>query len=198
MEIEALLKIATLVAAIFAVPKILRELSDLKFTRLKSNFSFTKDFVETTTANPHPLIVEVGYRTIYPSSSLSSPEILYLLSFQRPTRAFRLFNRGKDYLRFVEGVPDSKSSVGFEEDYLKKSYRTFLKYWYLLCYFVFALLAFTPVIFSKQILTGTWQIAAAVAIGMLAVFGWISAFSLSKYASLFSAEKFIELQHGEI
>ena len=194
MDFEALLKIATLVAAIFAIPKILRELSDLKFTRLKSNFSFTRDLVDATAKNPHPLVVEVGYRTIYPGSWLGAPEILYLLSFPRPTKAFRLYNRGKDYLRFVDGVPDSEPSIGFGHDYLKDGYRTFLKRWYLLCYFLFAFLAFSPLVFSKQVISGSWQIATAVAVGVLLVFGWVAAISLGKYASIFASEKFIELQ----
>ena len=198
MDVESVLQIVTLVAATIAVPKILRELSDLKFTCLRSNFAFTKDFVEATRNNPHPLMVEVGCRTIYPSSTLSSPEIFYPLSFHRPTRAFRLFNRDEDYLQFVDGGPDSEPRVGFGSAYRKKGYRTMLKVGYSLLYFFFALLAFLPIIFSEQLFLGSRHVATAVVVGMLVIFGWVAALSLNRYSAIFGAEKCIELQGGRL
>lgn len=196
MEFELLLKIGGLLVTIFGLPKIWREVQQISDSRLKGDFAFAKEYTQAIQGDPHPMVVEVGFRAFQNGRLLNAPEILYLLSFAQPSRATRLFLKGRDHLIFVDRVPQGHASVGFNSKYLSEKKRVWLKRWYQASYFVLAFSALAPLVFATQLLATPSQ---ALVVGVLPVvtLGGLAYIMLINYASLYAAEQFIELQQGK-
>ena len=192
MELELFLKIGALLVTIFGLPKIWREVQQISNSRLKGDFAFAKEYTQAIQGEPHPLVVEVGFRAFQNGRLLNAPEILYLLSFAQPSRATRLFLKGRDHLKFVDSVPQGHASVGFVAKYQSKKRRIWLKGWYLVSYFVLAFLALGPLVFASQLLA-TPSLALIVGVLPLVSLGGLAYIMLMNYASLCAAEHFIGL-----
>lgn len=193
-NIDIGLKAIALLSALIGVFQLVRQIGGSRVVSHRSNYAFVQEYITQTKSNPHPLLVEMGYRAIYPHSNLGAPEILYVLSFPRPSRAFQLYQWGRDYLEFVEGVPDSSASVGYGESHKNGDYRNFLKATYFFLYFVLAMIAFAPLVFFGQLLAYSLQIAGTLTIFCLVVFGPFAALCLRRYSSVLSAERFVDIQ----
>jgi hypothetical protein len=193
-NIDIGLKAIALLSALIGVFQLVRQIGGSRVVSHRSNYAFVQEYITQTKSNPHPLLVEMGYRAIYPHSNLGAPEILYVLSFPQPSRAFQLYQWGRDYLEFVEGVPDSSASVGYGESHKNGDYRNFLKATYFFLYFVLAMIAFAPLVFFGQLLAYSLQIAGTLTIFCLVVFGPFAALCLRRYSSVLSAERFVDIQ----
>lgn len=195
MEFEAIIPLVTAITAAFGVPYAWRQAQHLQDSRSRSDFNFVKKYIQLTRENqPHPFVIESGFRVIRKKSKLDSPEILYLLGFERPSKAIRLFSLGREHLHFFDGVPDTHPSVGFAEKYSSDKKRTFLRWWYTSTYFVLAFLAFAPVVFAGYIFGSNLAAALLVSSFTIVFLGGIAALQLSSYGRIVAAEKFIELQ----
>jgi len=196
MDSELLLKLGGLFVTVLGVPKIWREVQQISDSRLKGNFAFAKEYTQALRGEAHPLVVEVGFRAFQNGRQLNAPEILYLLSFSQPSRAIRLFLKGRDHLSFVDGVPQGHASVGFNQKYQSPTKRLWLKAWHLTSYFFLAVLALAPLVFMPKLLATPTQ---AVIVGLLPLvtLGGLAYIMLMNYASLHAAEAFIDLQQGK-
>ena len=195
MEFEAIIPLVTAITAAFGVPYAWRQAQHLHGSRSRSDFNFVKKYIRLTQETPpHPFVIESGFRVIRKKSKLDSPEILYLLGFERPSKAVRLFTLGREYLHFVDGVPDTHPSVGFAKKYRSGKRRTYLKWWYTSTYFVLAFLAFIPVVLAGYIFGSNLAAALLVSSFTLVFLGGIAALQLISYGRIVAAEKFIELQ----
>lgn len=195
MEFEAIIPLVTAITAAFGIPYAWRQAQHLQGSRSRSDFNFVKKYIRLTQeSQPHPFVIESGFRVIRKKSKLDSPEILYLLGFERPSKAIRLFTLGKEHLQFFDGVPDAHPSVGFAEKFRSGKKRTFLKLWYTSTYFGLAVLAFTPVVLAGYLFGNNLAAAILVSSFTLLFLGSIAALQLISYGRIVAAEKFIELQ----
>ena len=196
MDIESVLKLAGLVVTIFGLPKVWKEIQQISDSRLKGDFAYAKEFTEAMKNGAHPFSVEIGFRAFHPSGQLNAPEILYLLSFSQPSRAANLFLRARKRLRFIDGVPDGHSSIGFEPKYQSERKRYWLKRWYEFAYFVSALAALTPLVFLAKFLSTPTQ-ALLIGVFPLITLGGLAYIMLMQLASLYAAEGFLDLQRSQ-
>ncbi len=195
MEFEAIIPVVTAITAVFGVPYAWRQAQHLQDFRSRSDFNFVKKYIRLTQETPpHPFVIESGFRVIRKRSKLDSPEILYLLGFERPSKAIRLFTVGREYLHFVDGVPNAHPSVGFAKKYRSDKKRTHLKWWYTSTYFGLAFLAFLPVVLAGYLFGNNLAAALLVSSFTLVFLGSIAALQLISYGRIVAAEKFIELQ----
>ena len=194
MDIDAIVKIGALAVALFAIPKIWREIEGLQLTHRRNAFDLARELTQAVTDSRHPLLIEIGYRSLFRKSKLSAPEIVYLLSLPRPSRALQLYSRGYDYLNFVDGVADGNPSVGFDERCLTHQGRMFFKAAYVIAYQVFFIAAVSLILYFKGIFGEINIVSLTLATVSGVVFIVIAFVCLAEFMSVLAAEKFIGLQ----
>src|SRR5690606_8572099 len=78
MEFEAIIPLVTAITAAFGIPYAWRQAQHLQGSRSRSDFNFVKKYIRLTQeSQPHPFVIESGFRVIRKKSKLDSPEILY-------------------------------------------------------------------------------------------------------------------------
>ena len=198
MDIDAIVKVGALAAAMLALPKIWQETQGIRFAHRKGSYELARDFIQLVENDGHPLLIEMGYRSLYKSTRVSAPEIVYLLSLPRPSNALSLYTRGKRFLEFTDTVSDQHPRVRFHRNFSRKSIRTLHRVFFLSTYVIFFFIAAAPIIFVHD------QIGAinpsftfsAVCIG--ANFGFLAFLSLMQFANNLAAERFIKLQASAV
>lgn len=189
-NIDTILKLIGLIAAVIGLPRILEELTNLKRSRHREEFKFIKEFI-TELGTAHPFVIEKGYLAISGDDTLTAKEIAYLFSLKSPGQALRKYTKARKYLEFQEST--AGATIEFRQQYTDGK-RTWLKKLYVGCYGVFASFAFAPILFAKDVFGSDWQVALAIVALFLVVFGTLAYSFLTDYARILRGEELVVLQ----
>lgn len=198
--LEIILKLVTLVAAVFALPPIASRLLSSRKSQLRDEFLFIKGYIDALQGSDkaHPFVIEAGYRAISGGIALSAEEIAYLLGRPDPTQALERFHAGRDYLEFFSGVAEGHRAIGFKEIYQSHVTRKRRKGWLVVAYFGSAAIAFLPLLFARELFGSDVRAAVTVWVFTLLPFGTFAAMALSQYGRLRRAEELVESLGGKV
>lgn len=194
-NIDTILKLIALIAAVIGLPRIVEELTNLKRSRHREEFEFIKEFItELKSTDPaHPFVIEKGYLAISGDDTLTASEIAYLFSLKSPGQALRKYAKARKYLEFKESPAGAGAKIEFRKQYTDGK-RKWLKKLYVGCYGVFACFAFAPLLFAKDVFGSNWQVALAIVALFLVVFGTLAYSFLTDYARILRGEELVGLQ----
>ncbi len=191
-SIDTIIKGIALVAAVIGLPRIIEELTTMKRSRLREEFKFIKEFISEL-ASAHPFVVEKGYLAISGSDTLTADEIHYLFSLKSPGQALKKYAKARKYLEFKESTANSAVKIAFRQEYPERM-RQWLKWLNLGGYAFFAILAFTPLFFAKEVFGNNWQMALTISAACLGFFGMLAYSFLSDYARILRGEELVAMQ----
>ncbi|MEO5933494.1 MAG: hypothetical protein ABIQ08_08075 [Duganella sp.] len=194
MELDILLKSGTLLLGVVGAGKILYDLSIIKRSRMRDEYTFAKTFFEEVSSNAalHPFLREKGYQAIAGDRQLSGDEIEYLLSLEKPDRALRDYVLGRTYL---EHLPQSGNlQIEFKKRHKSKWSRKWRVYVYSGSYVIFSLTAFSPLVLSQLFAFSNAQTVQSLILSV-SVFGPYGWYFLKTAAYIYRAQKLVENQH---
>ena len=191
MIIDSAFKAATLLVTVLSLPRAILGLEKARRAKLKDDYSRASVLVSVIRDNPHPYLIECGYRSLMGDVGLTSPEIVRLMSLPRPSLAFRQYQKARCFLKQVKGSP---SRFQFCDQYRSKKSRLRAKVKFGSLYLFFAYLAFTPLFFFRQMspLIRTADSGAKVGFVILMLaFGCMAKYAIDRYVGLITAERFL-------
>jgi hypothetical protein len=194
MDLETVIKVITLVAAMIGAGKIFYDADTGRRTRNREEYLFAKKFLlELHGAPPlHPFLKEKGYQAIAGDSNVTSAEVEYLLSLQHPDTALRDYVLGKNY---VEHLPkDGNHEMAFRGRYRHTWYRGWLKIFYFIMYFVSIFFALVPFLFFRELFKAPTKSPAPIIILCILVFGPMAWFMLREITRIVRAERLVQRQ----
>ena len=199
MALDDILKLVGAVFSVLTVGKLIYDLAISRKTRLRDDYKFAKDFFDELgrTPRPHPFVIERGYHAIAGDTSLSVREVENLLSLENPSSALRDYVLAREYL---EHLPQSGHlQVKFKSKFSTLWSRQWRRAFYLVAYFVSALLAVSPMFFL-----GSFKSNPGSGLLLVIVFGaafGVPAFnSVKEYGRLYRGEKLVsgQKQHSQL
>jgi hypothetical protein len=176
------------------VAKIFYEIIIGKRTRMREEYKFAKEFFFEIEVNKkfHPFAKEKGYQAIAGDNEISSNEIEYLLSIQKPELALRDYVLGRRYLQHLPHKGNRE--IVFKKGYQNVWIRRFLKTFYCGLYAILVFLAFAPLLFSKFLFKDPAKVSVSAIIMCFLVFGPCAWFALKALTRIVRAEKLVKRQ----
>ena len=149
MQVEIVIKLIGVVAAIFSLGKIIYDITTGQKSRLREEYKFARVFFEDLKNNPnlHPFALEKGYQAIVGSTAVKVEEIAYLLSLKNPGQCLHDYFLSKKYLQKLN--PSESRQLNFSKKYSSPLSRNLRKGVCLVLYVIFACIAISPLFFSK-------------------------------------------------
>jgi hypothetical protein len=196
---EALSIVAKLLAvagSIFAVYKTMSELGPRRRARLREDFSFLENFLKMVSGNPppHNVLIEKGYLA-FSGRQLAAREILFLLDFDYPSQALKNYAIGRE---FVEVSFSGPTKIEYRGKYQKERVRTWYKRRQACWYFLFAILAISPLFFIANLIAGMGSGALIVVAAFFLAFGTLAINSLFDWGRMIGAECLMNGEFGEV
>jgi hypothetical protein len=148
-EIENLIKFLPLLVFLYTIYEKNFELRNKTGGKIREEYKFAKNFFEDQKNDLDKYILELGYLGITQSRSISSEEVKYILSLKEPLNALFWFKRSRKYLDFSITGLDRK--IAYKAKYKKESSRKMYKFSRFSLYIFWALVAFSPVVYSAKL-----------------------------------------------
>jgi len=144
MNLETFFKLFPLVAGLFAIWKIVIEMTAGRRGQFREEYRFAREFLEDIKKNPqmHPFIRQKGYQALAGDNRLSAQEVEYLLTLPESARALRLYVMGRPYLQHRATAIGSQ--IVFQDKYAGQVARTTRKITYFVLYAGFYALGAVP------------------------------------------------------
>lgn len=193
MENDVIFRCATVLFGAVGAAKIISDLVIGGRGRLREEYKFAKEFIDGLQKDPsmHPFLKEKGYQAIAGDRRLSAAEIEYLLSLKNPDRAIRDYVLGRDYLEDLLSTGNLR--LNFRAKYRRPWARIWRKAGFFALYFVFAILAVSPILAPKLFGGDPTQTIVALS-GCLAGFGPFAWMAVKAGARINRAEKIVKFQ----
>jgi hypothetical protein len=194
MSLESLLQvlgfIGAAVAGSFGTWKVVDELLRRGKTSLREDYRFAREFFASGDSL-HPVVTEMGYQAIAGDGRVTSEEVSYLLTLQRPREALRNFIAARHLLQFFSTAPIEK--ISFKPLWAAPSRRRALRFSYAAAYFSTYSLGFCPLpLVSLELLSVSTGLSLFVVTA--AVFFPLALISLKAARKLKMAESLIGAQ----
>ena len=195
MNLELLIKIATLALGVIGATKLLIDVTLGKRSQWREEYFFAKQFFEDLSSEKpmHPFVREKGYKAIAGTADLGTGETCLVLTLPQPEKALRDYSLGKPYLTL-----NTKASE-IEADYLGKYQTVWSRRWrkifYSVLYGACVLAAFSPIWLARLPRFSLNQVIELWFVTML-VFIPYGYFSLKAAVRIFRAEEFVQSVAG--
>ena len=179
MEIQTIAKFIGALVAIFGIWKVLYEFKTGRKAHLRAEYEFSKKFLnEVATQDIHPYPLEKGYQAIAGTNTVKSNEVEYILSLENPVQCLRDFVLSKELLEEIDTKGNLK--LRFKSKYKNKWSRRWRKAMYLTFYFIFALIALSPLLLNGFLTTNlniVVQLLFSIPFGGLYAWAALNAYS---------------------
>ena len=199
MGLDDVLKLIGAVISVVTVGKLIYDLAVSRKARLRDDYKFAKEFFEelAKTPRPHPFVVERGYHAIAGDGSLTIREVEYLLSLESPSSALRDYSLAREYF---DPPPESGHlQIKFKEKFSSPWSRRWRRWFYLIAYFVCALLALSPMFFFASFKSSPGN-GLLVFLVFGAAFGIPAFNAVKEYGRIYRGEKLVagQKQHSQL
>jgi hypothetical protein len=186
MKFEIIVKIISVLGAIFGTWKIISDITTGQKSRLREDYKFAKEFLEDIKNNPdlHPFTVEKGYQAIAGSTILSSEEVAYLLSLKNPGKCLNDYKLSKEYLKPINTKGDLH--LAFAKKYSSLWSRKWRKIFYVSLYGICAIIAILPIFLPSKYL--------GLILITLPIYGYGALTSLNLYIRIERGEQLVKNQ----
>ena len=145
MDLVLITKCVGALAAIFAIAKIIYELSVNGRNHLKDDYKFAKEFLDDTDRTKlHPYTLAKGYQAIAGTPAVKAGEVEYILSLENSYECLRDFVYCKRLFQRLETQGNFK--LKFIEQYSLAATRNRHKQMYMILYYVLVVVACSPLI----------------------------------------------------
>lgn len=150
MDVLTVTKVVGGLVGILGIWRFFYEFRIHKKSQLRDEYKFSKDFLETVDKNElHPFSLEKGYQAIAGSKAIKAYEIEYILSLEDPAQCLRDYVHSKSLMNKLE--TEGNLRLTFKNKYKKVWSRTLRKWLYILLYMIFAIIAISPLLFSRYL-----------------------------------------------
>jgi hypothetical protein len=160
--------------------------------RLREEFEFAEKLVATLKIETHPLIFEKGYEAMTGDNNLSAKEIKHLFTLESPALALRKYSSLKEYLEIMEEKDTGIVKIAFKKKYSETT-RLWLEKAYFALYVIFAILAFSPIVFGGEMFGIDWKSAIILALFFLCTFGILAVQFILEFKKLRSSDEIVNM-----
>ena len=187
LSIDSLVKIVALIASALVVFQSFTNIPLNKKAKLRAEYEFSeKLLIDNKWLTMPDYLLEKGY-LVMSGIPLKANEIRFLLNMENPLSKFELFQQAKDYLICTTN-DDGNYVIEYNDNYLSKN-KAASKFFYMLAYAFFALLAGTPLIFLNNIIQEFGLVSLWGIIFWCIPFGFIAISCVRVYWNFRSAEE---------
>ena len=193
MESEIIIRVILALAGIIGAGKIIYEIISGGKSKLREEYKFAKEFLGDLSQDKelHPFVIEKGYQAIAGTTTVSSKEISYLLSLEKPVESIKDYVLSKKYLEHLN--TNGNLQITFTKKYRSKWSRTWRKTFYLLMYFFGALIALSPFLLAKHFDLSIKQLLIT-SVFTIPIFSVLAFDSLRSFIKIFKSEDLVQNQ----
>ncbi|MUL04415.1 hypothetical protein GNP89_19875 [Aliivibrio fischeri] len=192
MDISIAFKAITALVALLGLRKLYFDVLIGKSSRLRDDYRFSKEFFnDISEGNLHPYSIEKGYQALANTTEVSTNEIKYILTLDRPIECLNDYVLAHSYLEEVSAHEGNR--ISFKKKYADKSVRSRRKALYISLYAIFVYLAFAPLILGKVNGFSLEQviIAQCISFPCFGAYAWLF---LKSGARIYRGEKLVKNQ----
>lgn len=146
MDLDAWVRIGTFTIAVIGGGKIVYDIYSGRTGRAREEYRFAKEFLSDFEGELHPFLLDKGFKALSGNNQITPEEASYLIGLKDPVRALKDFSLGRDYIELSKTMPTH--FISFRCKYKKSWSRRWRKLLYTILYFILAMTAFSPLMFS--------------------------------------------------
>ena len=147
MTLEDWIRIGTFAIAVVGGGKIIYDIYSGRTGRAREEYRFAKEFLKDAEGDLHPFLRDKGFKALSGNNLITPEEASYLVDLKDPVRALKDFSLGRDYLELSRDTP--RHFISFKKKYSSAWSRQWRKTVFTILYFILAMTALSPLIFSR-------------------------------------------------
>ncbi len=173
MDVATIAKVIAAIVAVIGAGRVIYDITTGRRSQLRAEYEFARKFLdEIKESDIHPYPLEKGYQAIAGTNAVKSDEIAYILSLKDPAQCLRDYVLSKELMESIETKGDLE--LKFKDKFIQPWSRKWRKGVYFFLYFIFAMIAFSPLLLHSMLNTtvsGVFlQLLVTIPIG--GIYGW--------------------------